>query len=777
VNRRILGVLGGVTSAALIATALQGTAVAAPPTEPGEQGSINGKRDDRPDKLEAKRREKNKQAVELVLNGKRQVQTRGGSEAVRVAPGQWAQYGVSDSDQLLSFLVEFGDGTTSDKPNKGNGNGKPTEDTTTGGPLHNQIPEPGAEDNSTYWKPDFNRQHYLDMFFNGMGDQDGESFKGIYEEMSSGRYTVDGDVSEWVKVDQPMAAYGTTESHTDMTYFIDDTAEAWYAAQVAAGKSTEEITSYLTRFDQWDRYDHDGDGDFSEADGYIDHFQAIHAGEGEEAGAPESAIWSHRWAVNQNGFHSDGFGPEGARFGGIEIGDTGLWIRDYTTEPENGGLGVFAHEYAHDLGLPDLYDTQGGENGTGFWTLMSSGSWLGHGDGAIGTTPNHMGPWEKFQLGWLDYDVARTGETSSHDLGPSFHATKMAQAVIAVLPQKTVTTNIGPAAEGSNYFYSGRGDNRVATLTSPDVLVPAGGGNVTAQVKYDIEVDWDYAFTEVSIAGGAWTPIQTSESTTTNPNGNNAGYGITGSTNGAWVPLTATLPAEAAGKSIKLRFRMFNDAAVTETGFLVDAIDIAGVESNNAEAGADDWTLDKFSLVQNGVTERSYNHYYIAENRMYGGYDKVLGEGPYNFGWGATAPNMVEHFPYQDGLLVWYWDTSHGNNNVSQHPGGGEALPVDARPEALTWSDGAVVRNRIQTSDATFGLTPADPLSLHRETASGMTTLEIPSRPAVAVFDDSDPMRYYDPANPSGSVKVGGTGTRIEVVSTTQNGSMKVLVR
>lgn len=56
---------------------------------------------------------------------------------------------------------------------------------------------------------------------------------------------------------------------------------------------------------------------------------------------------------------------------------TGMYVYDYTMQPENGGLGVFAHEFGHDLGLPDLYDTSGNtggaENSTAFWTLMSSG--------------------------------------------------------------------------------------------------------------------------------------------------------------------------------------------------------------------------------------------------------------------------------------------------------------------------------------------------------------------------------------------------------------------
>ena len=775
-NRRTLGVIGGTATITLLATALQGPAAAAPPTDAGPDNnpSASHRKDDRPNKLENKRRELKKQAAELVLTGKRQVQERDGSKAVKVAPGQWAQYGVEDTAQVLSFLVEFGDQVDS------RFSGAPA------GPLHNEIPEPDrSSDNSTYWVKDFNRQHFMDMFFNGMPEQNGESFRDVYDEMSDGRFRVEGDVSDWVTVPFHEASYGQTESHTDMTRFIDDTADSWFQSKQDQGMSDAAIAEYLKSFDVWDRYDHDGDGDFNEADGYIDHFQAIHAGEGEEAGAPEWAIWSHRWAVNQDGKYEDGVGPEGAEFGGIEIGNTGLWIRDYTTEPENGGLGVFAHEFAHDLGLPDLYDTQGGENSTAFWTLMSSGSWLNHGGDAIGTTPNHMGPWEKFQLGWLDYEVAQARASSTHTLGPStdsYHSNDQAQAVITVLPKHTVTSDIGAAAEGTDYFYSGTGDNRTATVTSPQFTVPADG-DLAAKVKYDIEKDWDYAYAEISTDGGqTFTPLATNLSTSTNPNSGNDGNGITGTSSGSWVDLSADLAAYA-NKAAQIRFRMVNDAAVHGAGFMVDAISVGTALTENVEDGASAWTLDKFMIAENGQTQLEYSHYYIAENRGYGGYDSTLAEGPYNFGWGHTEPNRVERFPYQDGLLVWYWNTQYTDNNVSQHPGGGEVLPIDARATALRWSDGTVARNRIQAFDSTFGLQRTDALSLHREYAKGngkgsvrMATLGVAPQAPVAVFDDTNKMAYYDPANPGGSAKVAGVGVRLEVLSTGRDGLMQIKV-
>ena len=54
-----------------------------------------------------------------------------------------------------------------------------------------------------------------------------------------------------------------------------------------------------------------------------------------------------------------------------------------------------------------------------------------------------MGAWEKFQLGWLNYEVAYAGEKSEHKLGPMEYNTKQAQGLFVILPKKAVVTNIG----------------------------------------------------------------------------------------------------------------------------------------------------------------------------------------------------------------------------------------------------------------------------------------------------------------------------------------------
>ena len=123
---------------------------------------------------------------------------------------------------------------------------------------------------------------------------------------------------------------------------------------------------------------------------------------------------------------------------------TGVWVNDYTMQPENGGLSVFAHEYGHDLGLPDEYDTSGNtggaENSTGFWTLMSQSRGTARATRGSATGPMPIGAWDKFQLGWLDYDVVHSGRTSTAQLRPgqTSHGTARRTALIVLLPDKKV---------------------------------------------------------------------------------------------------------------------------------------------------------------------------------------------------------------------------------------------------------------------------------------------------------------------------------------------------
>jgi immune inhibitor A len=735
----------------------------------------------------------------------------------QVAGGQYVDFPVERTDRVFVMLVEYG--------TQGRWITSPANPglSQAAGPLHNTLPQPNREiNNTTIWQPDYNREHYVDMYFGKMVD--------YYRAQSSGRYTFHGDVMHWVKVPFNGSGYGNnTLGDATMWTLIADTINTWTAGQIAQGKTLQEVTDYLKTFDVHDRYDHDHDGNFDEADGYIDHFQIVHAGAGEETGGGPlgaDAIWSHRW---QAFYHLGGaIGPSYNRDGGVQFGGgwganpsgatlgssgghvrgitngstniatvtnkypvtaTGIWVGDYTVQPENGGLGVFAHEYGHDLGLPDHYDTAGGNNGTGYWTIMSSGSYLGEGGEDVGARPGDMSGWDKLQLGWLAYEQGQVGTFSVHKVGPAENTTKAAQAIVVNLPTSANFAYeydaLAVASATGKVWYSTTGNNLQASMIR-SIDVPSTSPALTMRAAWNIETGWDYAYVSISTNGGTtWTNLASAgNTTTTNPNGQNLGNGITGSTAGAWRNVSFSL-APYAGQTVLLRILYRTDAFDFFWGLAVDNITV-GSFTDDAETSPNGWTLNGFfSSVGKKITNNA--HYYIAEFRQYRGYDAGLQTGPYA---GTSYLNgKVGHYPYQDGLLVTYADDDWSNNNTSAHAGEGFALPVDARSAAMTrlglqepnsdrfWNFSAWTPF-VQVFDATFGLAPTDAITLPfvgtlpplpgspAGSPNRRVQFEVPiaSKPAEPLFNDAT--SYWSPAIPSSSVLTPQTGTTFRIVST-----------
>jgi M6 family metalloprotease-like protein len=70
-----------------------------------------------------------------------------------------------------------------------------------------------------------------------------------------------------------------------------------------------------------------------------------------------------------------------------------------------GSQGEIAHEFGHQLGLPDLYDYSMNSVGLGEWELMSWGSW-----NMNAYVPPHLSAWCKVFLGWSQPITLKPGE-------------------------------------------------------------------------------------------------------------------------------------------------------------------------------------------------------------------------------------------------------------------------------------------------------------------------------------------------------------------------------
>ena len=678
-------------------------------------------------------------AADLVARGQASPD---GDGLVQLRNGKYVRYRLQGTEYLTAALIDF-----SDLP-------------------HGQLPVPNrAVDNSTYYPASVTPQHYQDMLFTAGGGSYGlPSMRDFYLQLSSGRFTWTGQVSSWVEVAGTAADYG--ENSRQSGAGGDDANGVVYRVVDATLKALAASGNYggidLAAADQIDRYDCDGDGVYAEPDGYIDHFGIVHAGSGEEAGGGTvggDAIWSHRWYAN---FNQDD-GPSGCHLGGYNLPGTNLWVGDYTIMPEDGGVGVFAHEFGHDLGLPDLYNTGAGtDNGVGFWSLMSSGSWASDSANAIGDKPVHMGAWEKLALGWLGSDlaVAALGDDAVIELGPAEGASKgRFQALRVNLPDFS-RTSTAFAVDGTdpNYYYSGKGDDLDNSMART-----AAAGAISFRATWNIETDWDYAYLD-ALVNGAWTHVQTSASTTTNPNGQNLGFGITGSS--AWTTVTATLPAGTTA----YRFRYWTDGSVVGGGFAVDSILQGGTLDNATNAAG--WTFDGFRQLTNGLYTEVFFHYYLAESRSYTRNDTSLC-GAYNF----LVGNWVEKQCYADGLLISYRNSSVPDNNTASHPGTGQILPIDSHPAPGIRPDGrTLLSSRWQTWDSPFGV-DSNSVTLSQVMNPNKTLSKTYVAPPVSSFFDSSPTAYWNAAVPYNSVKTAGSGLKIDITgASADRGSYQVHV-
>jgi immune inhibitor A len=220
--------------------------------------------------------------------------------------------------------------------------------------------------------------HYDSMLFSE-GVYPTGSMNDYFIENSYGQMTVDGDITPWLRMPETY------------DYYVDGKRGLGTYPQNAQNLAEDAVIAADPYVD-FSQFDNDGPDEIPNSgddDGFVDGLFIVHAGPGyEETGDPND-IHSHQWNTT------------------YPVPVDGVYVSTYSMEPDNGRIGVFAHEYGHVIGLPDLYDYDYDARGVGYWSLMASGSWANN-----QLTPVHFDAWCKSKLGFLTPVVLTSNSTS-----------------------------------------------------------------------------------------------------------------------------------------------------------------------------------------------------------------------------------------------------------------------------------------------------------------------------------------------------------------------------
>ncbi|MEQ9501996.1 MAG: M6 family metalloprotease domain-containing protein [Deltaproteobacteria bacterium] len=218
-----------------------------------------------------------------------------------------------------------------------------------------------AETADSPWPERYTRARYERLVFGTSAS----SMREYYKENSYGAFDLVGEVVGPLRVPGRMTDYAYSQTGGDprgVHKLIE-------AAMKQAARKTD-LKAYDT---------HDVHGR-PRKDGIVDHVMVIYA---EKTGRFDgfSPIWPHRGSIQ------------------VDL-PGGLRVASYTVMNHAARLGVYVHEFGHDLGLPDLYDRDYSSHGAGQWCTMASGSWAGDAE-----RPLHFSAWAKARLGWIQPTV------------------------------------------------------------------------------------------------------------------------------------------------------------------------------------------------------------------------------------------------------------------------------------------------------------------------------------------------------------------------------------
>ncbi|MCX6640199.1 MAG: M6 family metalloprotease domain-containing protein [bacterium] len=221
------------------------------------------------------------------------------------------------------------------------------------------------------------------------------SMNEFFLESSYGQFGVQGEIAGWFTAENNYSYY-TSGGNYGMGQYPNNAQRLVEEAVLAADIAGVDFS----------QFDNDGDGS-------VDALIIVHQGPGAEFTGSQNDIWSHRWSIDP-------------------ILLDGVSVSDYSMDPELEGNGtsgdvepiaVFAHEYTHLLGIPDLYDydsklvaatftTWGDANDhpVNDWCIMGYAGYglSSYGKGAV---PPHHCAYFKVLLGWAEPIVLGTSAT------------------------------------------------------------------------------------------------------------------------------------------------------------------------------------------------------------------------------------------------------------------------------------------------------------------------------------------------------------------------------